>query len=88
MLFRSSGQLFTISFEDDSEKLFGKVDIHYEKGVLNLTGAQNLDMVIKDMYNPVITLRRDFSFTYKDVYYYIKLDAFGASLLRLVQDKY
>lgn len=84
----TSGQLYTISFEDDSEELFGKVDIHYEKGVLKLSGAKNFDMVIKDMYNPVITLRRDFSFTYKDVYYYIKLDAFGASLLRLVQDKY
>jgi hypothetical protein len=84
----TSGQLFTISFKDDSEQLLGKVDIHYEKGILKLSGAKNFDMVIKDMYNPIITLRRDFSFTYKDVYYYIKLDAFGASLLRLVQDKY
>jgi len=84
----TSGLLKTISFEDDSEKLIGKVDIHYEKGILKLSGAKNLDMVIKDMYNPIITLRRDFSFTYSNVYYYIKLDAFGASLLRLVQDKY
>ena len=77
-----------ISFENDLEELIGEVNIHYEKGILTLSGAKNLNMLIKDMYNPVITLRRDFSFTYNDVYYYIKLDAFGASLLRLVQDKY
>ena len=74
--------------ENDLEELIGEVNIHYEKGILTLSGAKNLNMLIKDMYNPVITLRRDFSFTYNDVYYYIKLDAFGASLLRLVQDKY
>ena len=84
----TSGKLSKISFENDLEELIGEVNIHYEKGILTLSGAKNLNMLIKDMYNPVITLRRDFSFTYNDVYYYIKLDAFGASLLRLVQDKY
>ena len=84
----TSGKLSKINFEDDSEELFGEVKLHYEKGLLKISGARNFDMIIKDMYNPIITLRRDFSFTYKDVYYYVKLDAFGASLLRLVQDKY
>ena len=84
----STGILFTIKFTDDSEELFGKVKIHYEKGNLAISGAKNFTMNIKEMYNPIITLRRDFSFTYQDVYYYIKLDKFGASLLRLVQDKY
>ena len=84
----TKGLLFTIRFKDDSEELFGKVKIHYEKGFLKISGAKNFTMNIKEMYNPVITLRRDFSYTYQDVYYYIKLDRFGASLLRLVQDKY
>lgn len=84
----TSGILYTISFEDDHEELFGKVAMHYEKGNLVISGAKNFEMRIKDMYNPIITLRRDFSFTYQDVYYYIKLDMYGASFLRLVQDKY
>ncbi len=84
----STGLIFTIRFKDDSEELIGKVKLHYEKGYLEISGAKNLKMRIKDMYNPIITLRRDFSFTYQDIYYYIKLDNYGASLLRLVQDKY
>ena len=84
----STGNLFVIKFEDDSEELFGRVSLHYEKGILKIAGAKDLTMSIKDMLNPVITLRRDFSFTYDDVYYYIKLDKFGASLLRIAQDKY
>lgn len=84
----TSGKLFTIKFEDDSEEELGIITIHYELGILSFTGDVNLNLKIKDMYNPVITLRRDFSFTYNDIYYYIKLDNYGASLLRLVQDKY
>lgn len=87
-IIESSGRLYKIKFEDDSEVLFGKVNIHYELGVLKITGAKNLTFIIKEMYNPIISLRRDFSFTYDDIYYYIKLDNYGASLLRLVQDKY
>ncbi len=87
-IFDTSGLLSTIKFEDDSEELIGKVNIHYEKGLLNITGDKNFKVSIKEMYNPVITLRRDFSFTYREIYYYIKLDKYGASLLRLVQDKY
>ena len=84
----STGLLFTIRFKDDSEELFGKVTLHYEKGYLKIEGAKNFTVSIKDMINPIITLRRDFSFTYQDIYYYIKLDKFGASLLRIAQDKY
>jgi hypothetical protein len=45
-------------------------------------------MSVKDMINPILLLRRDFSFDYQGIYYYIKLDKFGASLLRIAQDKY
>lgn len=84
----TTGRLSKMDFENDSEEIIGDINIHYEKGLMKMSGAHKIDMLIKDMSNPIITLRRDFSFAYKDEYYSIKLDAFGASLLRLVQDKY
>ena len=84
----TTGLLYTIKFSDESEQLFGKVKLHYEKGIVKITGARNFTMSIKDMINPVITLRRDFSFSYQGIYYYIHLNKFGASLLRIAQDKY
>lgn len=85
---KSSGLLFNIRFKDESEVLFGRVDLTYKEGILHLIGAKELSFNIKDMETPILTLRRDFSFTYEGIYYSIKLDKFGASLLRVAQDKY
>ena len=84
----TTGRLFTIRFKDDSEEFLGNISLHYENGEMKIEGDKNFTMNIKDMINPILLLRRDFSFTYQDVYYYIKLDKFGASLLRIAQDKY
>lgn len=84
----SSGVLFTIRFSDESEELIGKVTIDYENGEFTIKGAHNFTAKLDEITNPVMTLSRDFSFTFNDIYYYIKLDKFGASLLRVSQNKY
>ena len=84
----SSGRLHYLSFEDSTKEYQGEVNIVSENGVLSLSGVVNEDIKIEDIKNPIITLRRNLSFTYNSKRYFIQLEQFGSSLLRVMQDKY
>jgi hypothetical protein len=84
----STGKLFFISFEDSTRTLVGDVSIVYKNNYFVLNGAISETIKLDDIVNPILTLRRDFAFVYHKKYYYIKLDKYASSLLRVSQDKY
>ena len=84
----SSGFLNYLRFEDDARIPVGKVEIIYKDGKFHFSGALDEVINLKDIHNPIITLRRDLSFDYGKRHFIIKLDRFGASLLRVAQNKY
>ncbi len=84
----SSGFLDFLRFEDDERIPVGRVNLVYKEGGFHFTGAIDEVVDIKDIRNPVMTLRRDLSFDYGNRHFIIKLDRFGASLLRVAQNKY
>ncbi len=84
----SSGFLDYLRFEDDARIHVGPVKLVYKDGKFHFTGTINEIIDLKDISNPIVTLRRDLSFDYGKRHLIIKLDRFGASLLRVAQDKY
>ncbi len=84
----SSGFLNYLRFEDDARIPVGKVNLVYKEGKYYFSGALNEVIDLADIHNPIITLRRDLEFDYEDRHFIVKLDRFGASLLRATQDKY
>ena len=84
----SSGFLNYLRFEDDARIPVGPVNLVYRDGSFHFSGALEEVVDLKDIHNPIITLRRDLSFDYGKRHFIIKLDRFGASLLRVAQNKY
>ena len=84
----SSGFLNYLRFEDDARIPVGPVELIYKERQFHFSGALNEVVDLKDIRNPIITLRRDLSFDYGKRHFIIKLDRFGASLLRVAQNKY
>ena len=88
VVIESSGFLNYLRFSDDARIPVGKVKLVYKDGKYHFSGALDEVVDLKDIHNPIITLRRDLSFDYGDRHFIIKLDRFGASLLRVAQNKY
>lgn len=85
---KSSGYLNYLRTEDDFLEPVGRIEIEYREHKFYLSGALELEIPIQEITNATITLRRDFGFVWNHRHYLIKLDRYGASLLRIVQDKY
>lgn len=84
----SSGLLNYMSLIDDHLDPVGQVNIVYENKKFTFSGALEATIPVDEIENATMTLRRDFGFFWNQRHYLIKLDRFGASLLRIVQDKY
>ena len=87
-IIKSSGFLNYLRWEDDTRIPVGKVELIYKEGNFYFSGALNEVVDLKNIGNPIITLRRDLSFDYEERHFIVKLDRFGASLLRVAQNKY
>ncbi len=85
---QSSGVMYYMDIVHDSLALVGEINLKYENFAFHISGSHDEVILVKKIENAIITLRRDFGFTYEDRHFLIKLDAFGSSLLRVVQDKY
>ncbi|MFH0766966.1 MAG: lysophospholipid acyltransferase family protein [Bacillota bacterium] len=85
---KSVGFLNYLSKEDDHLEPIGQIEIDYHDYQFHISGALSLEIPINEITNATITLRRDFGFVWNQRHYLIKLERFGASLLRVVQDKY
>jgi 1-acyl-sn-glycerol-3-phosphate acyltransferase len=84
----SSGMLSFMDLDSGVQTPVGNIQMLYKDDVIHIWGAHDVDIPIADVFNPTITLRRDFGFVYNDRHYMIKMDQFSASFLRIVQDKY
>ncbi len=88
VVIESSGFLEYLRFEDDARIPIGSVELVYQEGKFYFTGAIDEVINLNHVHNPIITLRRDLEFDYDNRHFIVKLDRFGASLLRAAQDKY
>jgi len=87
-IIESGADLYYAFNDTGKNKLVGRVKIKFEKGVFYFTGALNENIKVNDLYNPVVTMRRNFSFTYDERDFFIRLDSNVASFLRVAQEKY
>lgn len=87
-IIESEGFLNFMSVDDGAQLPVGRISIKYQDNEIFITGAFNINIKVQDIQNATITLRRDFGFLYDNKHYLINLDKYGASFLRVVQDKY
>ena len=64
------------------------VQVAYQAGELHIKHKTVETIPIKEMGNPVLTMRRNLTFEYQDRVYLIKLDRYAMSFLRVAQSKY
>ncbi|XMB86732.1 lysophospholipid acyltransferase family protein [Mycoplasmatota bacterium WC44] len=86
--FSTSGELQYVYLKEQCRRKLGIVNVEYDGGKIYLTGAVEKKINLEDMLFPVITMRRNFTFEYEDTFYFIKLDNYAMSFLRVCQDKY
>ncbi|MFP4178378.1 MAG: hypothetical protein ACLFTZ_06435, partial [Acholeplasmataceae bacterium] len=86
--FETTGTLYHMDVADQIQHLIGPISIRYADRYLYVRGSAELDIPVKEIANATITLRRDFGFNYQGRMLMIRVDRFGASLLRVVQTKY
>jgi hypothetical protein len=84
----TSGHLFTYQQSIADLKDIGSIQLTYDQNMLDIKGALEEKIEVKDIMNPVVTFRRDLTFTYQENNYYIKIDHSIYALLRALQDKY
>lgn len=86
--FHTSGYLYTYQQSIQDLNDIGRIDITYQNEKLLLDGSLNLMIDAKDVINPVVTFRSEFTFTYGNENFLIKVDHSIYPLLRALQDKY
>lgn len=86
--FKTSGLLHEVIMSKKEQHLLGQVDMVYQNETFHITGAKTLNIPLKDIAEPTITLRRDFGFIYNDTHYILKLDRYSAAVIRVSQTKY
>jgi 1-acyl-sn-glycerol-3-phosphate acyltransferase len=77
-----------LQMETEEQIPIGKIEIVYKDKKLHFTGAHEEIIPISEIKNANITLRRDLGFIYNDKNYFLNLDKYSASLLRILQNKY
>lgn len=86
--FSTKGQLSYIDLKNQLRESVGTIYINYKEGKFYLSGPLEVVLKIEELIYPVITIRRNFSFEYDGIYYFIVLDDCSLSFLRVCQDKY
>ena len=66
----------------------GKCTITYKKQKFIISGDVDLTFELKNLKNPLVTLRRDFNFNIGEQHYLIKIEQYVSSFLRIAQEKY
>ena len=84
----TSGELFTINSDTLGLDPLGKVDVVYRDHALTFSKGFEKIMAIQKIENPVVTFRRELTFSYEETQYLIKVDRRVMGLLRTLRDKY
>ncbi len=81
----------TLSFVNHKERKRTKplsVEVAYQSGEIHIKHKTVETIAVADIVNPVLVMRRNFTFEAHNKVYLIKLDRFAMSFLRAVQSKY
>lgn len=84
----SDADLFFVDEENLTRELIGRVNLVMEENLLRITGEFEEDIPLDEMFNPVLTLRKNWQFTYKGKLYFFRVDKYVSSFLRAAQNKY
>lgn len=84
----SEAELFFSDFETGYNIPKGNVTITYKNGTLFFTGEYQEEIEVSKISNAILALRRDLNFTYNNINYFVKLERYTASFLRIMQEKY
>ncbi len=87
-IIKTEGFLNFLKVENEAQIPVGRVSVTYQNGEIVVSGSHEIVIPISEIQNATITLRRDFGFLHNNKHYLINLDQYGASFLRIVQDKY
>jgi len=87
-VFTSPAELYFLHPETEERIPVGKVTLTYNDHLLHLAGEYQEDIAVDDISNVVITLRREFQFSYNDKHYLIVVDKHIMAFLRACQSKY
>lgn len=86
--FETKADLFYADYDTGNTTLVGDVNLTYNAGEFIFTGALDETVPLKDIKNPVLTLRRNLNFTYQDRNFFVRIDRMPMSFLRVAQEKY
>jgi 1-acyl-sn-glycerol-3-phosphate acyltransferase len=86
--FQSNGTLQYVDHEIYRRTKKIPVQVAYQAGELHIKHKNVQTIPVAEMVNPVLTMRRNFTFEYQDRVYLIQLDRYAMSFLRVVQGKY
>ncbi len=84
----TTATLYFANYNTSINELIGKVNIRFKDGIFHFTGSLEEDIPVNLIRTPVLTLRRNFSFTYQDRDFFMKLDGKAAAFIRVAQEKY
>ena len=87
-IMKTTGDLYYADYDTGINNSVGRVNIEFNDGKFIFTGSLNETINLRDIFNPIVTLRRNLNFTYKDRNFFIRLDSKIASFLRVAQEKY
>jgi len=86
--FETDADLYYADFKSGKDNFVGIVDLKFSDGEFFFTGALEENLLLKDIVNPTVTMRRNLSFTYGDRNFFLRLNKNVASFLRIAQEKY
>jgi hypothetical protein len=87
-IFNTTATIVKIDRKTNKRTAPSQVMVAYDKGSLYVKGKVVDEYKINEMHNPVLTMRRNFSFDYEDETYMIFLDYNAMAFLRACQSKY
>ncbi|MDY0294939.1 MAG: 1-acyl-sn-glycerol-3-phosphate acyltransferase [Acholeplasmataceae bacterium] len=84
----ATAHLYFINEENLSMESIGPVQLLFKNHTFFIEGSYHQEILVKDITNPTLTMRRDFSFFYQNRNYLLKMDHYAMVFLRIAQDKY
>lgn len=84
----TTANLYFINEENLTMEHLGPVQLSYRDYHFMIEGSYHQKILVKDIENPTLTMRRDFAFFYEGRNYLFKMDHYALIFLRIAQDKY
>jgi 1-acyl-sn-glycerol-3-phosphate acyltransferase len=87
-IIKTEGYLNFLKIETEEQIPVGRIQMQYKEHTIYISGSLQEEIPVNEIHNATITLRRDLGFIYQNKHYFINLDQYSASFLRIMQNKY